>query len=180
MLFLRYAGVLLILSALGLFLMGVSTKSFEYDHEIVIPVRYDTVWRNITSPDSLPLWYPQLKNVQLDSGELLTISARFSWTWNDSLGQELTHPVHVKHIDKWDTIVYVWHLPEAEKEVEWALKTLPNYNTRLNAKTIWRPNNFWDRIRMPFRRLSISYDDQLALESLRDKYRKPEQGNPVK
>ena len=171
MLFLRYAGVLILLSALGLSLMGISTKSFEYDHEVVIPVRYDTVWHNITSPDSLPQWYPQLQNVQLDSGELLTTSARFSWTWIDSSGHELTHPVHIKHLDKWDTIVYVLHLPEAEKEVEWALKTLPNYNTRLNAKTTWRPNSFWGRIKMPFQRLTLAFTDQLALESLREKYR---------
>jgi hypothetical protein len=173
--FLRYTGVLLILSLVGLFLMGISTKSFEYDHEIVFPVLHGKIWRNMTSPDSLPLWYPQLESVQLDSGELLTDSAWFSWTWIDSSGRQLTHPVHLKHLHKWDTLVYVWYLPEAEKEVEWALKALPNLNTKLNAKTIWRPKSIWGRIKMPFRRLSLSYADQLALEALRDKYREVEE-----
>lgn len=163
----KYILVLVTMCVAGVFLLGVSTSRFEYSYEVVMPARYDSVWKELTTPDSLPSWYPELVSVSVDSGQYDQAPALFSWEMILD-GAETSHEVRLIKYDKPDTVEYIHFLPEAEKKIIWALKPLTGRNTKVTGTYEWQPHGLMNRITYRFNSLSLGYSDQTKLESLRD------------
>lgn len=175
----KYLFVLVTMFVIGVSLLGVSTSRFEYSYEVVMPARYDTVWRELTTPDSLPSWYTELESVSIDSGQFDQAPALFSWEMNLE-GVESRHVVRLINYDKPDTVEYLHFLPEAEKKIIWALKPLTRRDTKVTGTYEWQPHGLLNRITYRFKSLSLGYSDQTKLESLRDHLKESRNSKGVK
>lgn len=163
----KYILVLVTMCIIGVALLGFSTSRFEYSYEVVMPARYDSVWMELTTPDSLSSWYPDLISVSIDSGEYDQAPAIFSWVMN-SEGSSTIHLVRLASYDRPDTVEYIHFLPQAEKKIVWSLKPLIGRNTKVTGTYEWQPYGLMNRITYRFNSLSLGYSDQTKLESLRD------------
>lgn len=168
--YLKYLLVLVILCLIGLVAMGVNTKEFEYDQEMIVPGRFDSVWTDITLHDSLILWYPDIKQITMDSGLTGYAPVKYTWTML-SEGKEIEFPVEMTEMDRNDSVTYVLHLPEFDKKVTWSIKGMVNFNTAVKGSYTLKPNGFFNRIFYSFNSLNLSYQDLQILEALRDRYR---------
>lgn len=162
----KYLLVLVTMCIIGVALLGLSTSRFEYSYEVVMPARYDSVWMELTTPDSLVSWYPELVSVSVDSGQYDHAPALFSWGM-DLEEASTTHLVRLIKYDRPDTVEYIHFLPEAEKKIIWALKPLTGRNTKVTGTYEWQPYGLMNRITYRFNSLSLGYSDQTKLESLR-------------
>lgn len=165
---LRYLFVLVALLVMGLVLLGVSTRRFEYSYEVVVPTRYDTVWTQISDPDSLLNWFPGLQLTELDSGVFDRAPAHLFWTLELEEHGVVRIPVDLTHFDRPDTIEFKLQRPDAVKTVRLALHPLIDKNTLITGFYTWEPVGFFRRIRYRFNSLSLGFQDQLSLEGLRD------------
>ena len=163
----KYIFVLVTMCIIGLALLGISSSRFEYSYEVVMPARYDSVWMELTTPDSMPSWYSELVSVSVDSGQYDLAPALFSWEMNREEAL-VSHSVRLIKYDKPDTVEYIHFLPEAEKKIVWALKPLTGRNTKVTGTYEWRPHGLMNRITYRFNSLSLGYSDQTKLEGLRD------------
>ena len=113
-------------------------------------------------------WFPGLKAVTIDSGISERAPLKMTWTI-DLEGTVQKIPAELSFIDKPDTVEYVMYRPDAVKKVRWAIKPLVEKNTLITGFYTWTPKGFFRRIMYRFNSLSLGYQDQWAMEQLRDR-----------
>jgi len=154
----------------GLVLLGISSRSFEYEYEVAVPARYHQVWNKLVNPDSLAHWYPNLDSILLLSDTFGVEESRQIWLI-DLKDSSYAMPVELIMIDHSDSLTYKMQYPFALKEAKFVVEPMVEQHTGVTVKVKWIPNGFFKRITMRFNSLVLGYQDQLVLESLKSKFK---------
>jgi len=167
---LKYIFTLGAMLVAGLVLLGISSKSFEYEYEVAVPARYHQVWNKLVNPDSLVRWYPHLDSIVLLSDTFGVEESRQIWLI-DMEDSSYSMPVELIMIDHSDSLTYRMQYPFALKETKFVVEPMVEQHTGVTAKVKWKPNGFFKRITMRFNSLVLGYQDQLVLEALKSTFK---------